>query len=129
MSTKTAVVTFVLVAGVGFLIYDATRSSAFRYLKVSEVCAQAGSLVGQTIRVRGRVRAGSVGYDKATATLRFEMTDGDARIAVSYKGLPPDALRDNAQVVATGVLRDPKHLAASQLQVKCPSKYEAAKNQ
>jgi cytochrome c-type biogenesis protein CcmE len=58
---------------------------------------------GTRIRLGGLVQAGSVVRAGAT-NVRFEVTDGNKTIAVSYAGILPDLFREGQGVVAEGAL-------------------------
>ena len=60
----------------------------------------------------------------ADLTLRFQMTDGDRAVPVSYRGVIPDTFGDKGEVVVEGVYRADGIFDASFLMAKCPSKYE-----
>jgi cytochrome c-type biogenesis protein CcmE len=46
------------------------------------------------------------------------------RMQVVYKGVKPDLLRNEAQAILTGKLGDDGVFYASELLLKCPTKYE-----
>ena len=56
----------------------------------------------------------------------FNMTDGEATLAVYYRGIIPDTFVDGADVVVEGQLQPDGVFAAHTLLAKCPSKYESA---
>jgi len=58
---------------------------------------------GARIRLGGLVAPGSVTRGDALA-VRFEVTDGNRAIAVTYQGVLPDLFREGQGVVAEGVL-------------------------
>jgi cytochrome c-type biogenesis protein CcmE len=57
-------------------------------------------------------------------TLLFNLTDGKATIEVTYSGVQPQGIKEGQKAVAIGKLTAPYHINATQLLVKCPSKYE-----
>ncbi len=57
---------------------------------------------GQSIRLGGMVEKGSVRHLPDGVTIRFVMSDGQARTAVSYRGIVPDLFREGSGVVADG---------------------------
>jgi cytochrome c-type biogenesis protein CcmE len=60
---------------------------------------------GQRINLGGLVEKGSV--DKSEAgVVKFTVTDGQNRLAVVYRGVPPDLFREGQGVVATGKVQD-----------------------
>jgi cytochrome c-type biogenesis protein CcmE len=57
---------------------------------------------GKAIRLGGMVEKGSVRREADGVTIRFIVTDGDARTPVSYRGIVPDLFREGSGVVAEG---------------------------
>lgn len=55
---------------------------------------------GKRLRLGGLVQPGSV--NRQGADVRFEVTDGNNKIAVAYAGLLPDLFREGQGVVAEG---------------------------
>ena len=114
--------TFLLVVGMnrpGGMVY---------YLTVSEFLEQPAPLEGE-FRVNGKVTLGSIERFPGGMDVRFELTDGETAIPVSYHGVIPDTFVDEAAVVVEGRLQDDGTFAAHHLLAKCPSKYEAADGQ
>jgi cytochrome c-type biogenesis protein CcmE len=58
---------------------------------------------GTRIRLGGLVAPGSLSHGEALA-VRFQVTDGNHAIAVTYQGLLPDLFREGQGVVAEGTL-------------------------
>src|SRR5262252_8006701 len=58
---------------------------------------------GARIRLGGLVAAGSVIRGDALA-VRFEVTDGNHAVAVTYQGVLPDSFREGQGIVAEGTL-------------------------
>lgn len=57
---------------------------------------------GTRVRLGGLVREGSV--QRGGAAVRFEVTDGNHALAVTYAGILPDLFREGQGVVAEGAL-------------------------
>src|SRR5579885_3162275 len=130
-----------LIAAVAYLITAAIQSTSEYYLTVNEVRAREAELSGQSLRIAGRVKPGTIRWDPATLTLRFTMMplppgpDGASVEPVAAGGAPvlfdvvargepkPDMLADNRDVIVEGRLSTPARLEASQVLTKCPSKY------
>lgn len=131
-----------VIAAVAYLITTAIQSTSEYYLTVNEVRARETELMGQSLRVAGRVKPGTIRWDPATLTLEFTMmslpqADGGAAVEPVAGAVPvlfkvvahgepkPDMLADNRDVIVEGRLRTPSQLEASQVLTKCPSKYVA----
>jgi cytochrome c-type biogenesis protein CcmE len=57
---------------------------------------------GRAIRVGGMIEKGSIRQESDGVTIRFLVTDGEARIPVRYTGITPDLFREGSGVVAEG---------------------------
>jgi cytochrome c-type biogenesis protein CcmE len=57
---------------------------------------------GRAIRLGGMVEQDSIRQESDGVTIRFIVTDGEARIAVRYTGITPDLFREGSGVVAEG---------------------------
>jgi cytochrome c-type biogenesis protein CcmE len=60
---------------------------------------------GQAIRLGGMVEKGSVTRLADGVTIRFILTDGQARTPVAYRGIVPDLFREGSGAVAEGKLQ------------------------
>lgn len=135
--------TALVVGAIVYLITTAIRSTSEYYLTVNEVAGRQAELVGQPLRVAGRVKPGSIAWDPATLTLRFGMipipdpnanpavrqvsTAEPASYTVTCAGEPkPDMLADNRDVIVEGKLDSAGHITATQVLTSCPSKYKPA---
>ena len=57
---------------------------------------------GKAMRLGGMVEKGSVQREPDGVTIRFVVSDGDARTPVRYRGIVPDLFREGSGVVAEG---------------------------
>ncbi|HEX5416023.1 MAG TPA: cytochrome c maturation protein CcmE [Chloroflexota bacterium] len=124
-SARVIVAALVVVAAIGYLVYNGFQSTSVYYLTVAELQSK-GADVG-SVRVAGIVAENSLQRSTTDSTIRFTVTDSGASMPVVYKGLVPDIFGPGIQVVveghynhATGVFE------ASTLLAKCPSKFTAA---
>ena len=140
-----------IVAAVVYLIVSSTQASAQYFLTVDEIIAKGGSITGRDVRISGAVVGETVQYDPQTLNLTFTIASipGDnkvieaegglatvlhaavvdpsrQRLVVIYNGPKPDLLRDEAQAIITGKLGEDGTFYASELLLKCPTKYEEA---
>ncbi len=60
---------------------------------------------GRGMRLGGMVEKGSVQRDRDGITVRFVVTDGQARTPVVFRDILPDLFREGSGVVAEGQLR------------------------
>ena len=77
---------------------------------------------GSRIRLGGLVKEGSVQRGDNLA-VRFEVTDGNRAMAVSYQGILPDLFREGQGVIAEGVLESGGGLKADSVLAKHDEKY------
>ena len=94
------------------------------YHTISEIKQQGDSAYGQDVRVAGTVAADSVQRDAVQLILRFTIDDGQQDLPVVYEGIVPDAFSAGGDVVVEGELGPDGVFQASELLVRCPSKYE-----
>ena len=106
----------------GFLAFRAFENSAAYYYTISEV--QANEVSEQKLRVKGQLVPDSVIYDASIPLLGFSLTDGDAHIQASYRGVLPDNFNHSEEVIIEGTLNSQGELLVSKLMLQCPSKYE-----
>ena len=78
---------------------------------------------GQTFRLGGLVKAGSVQRAADGVTLNFVVTDNQAETPVSYRGLTPDLFGEGQGVIATGSFDSSGHFQAEQLLAKHDENY------
>ncbi len=112
---------FLAVAYLGFMGF---RSSASYYYTVSELMAQGNIPPTQSVRVNGKVLAGSVEQKSSDLSLNFTVTEGGKNLPVVYHGVVPDTFRPDGDIVVEGTLDAGGVFQAKTLMPKCPSKYK-----
>ncbi len=111
-----------LLALSGGLAYSAFSSYLSPYMSVSQVAGN-DRYVGKEVQVMDTVVRGSVHWGEG-GTLFFKITDGESTINVTYRGTVPPGFKEGLKVAVSGRLDSPYHINASQLLIKCGSKYE-----
>ena len=134
-----------------YLLISATRSNTQYFMTVQELQEQQSELQGQKLRMSGAVIGETIQYNPETLDLSFTVAQipGDhrlieqmggmakvlaeavadpeaARMTIHYTGVRPDLLKDEAQAIVTGTLDENGVFQASELLMKCPSRYESA---
>jgi cytochrome c-type biogenesis protein CcmE len=71
------------------------------------------AVAGQSMRLGGMVEQHSVQRDPDGITIRFIVTDGKARLPVTYRGIVPDLFREGSGVVADGQLQSNQFVATT----------------
>jgi cytochrome c-type biogenesis protein CcmE len=123
MKIKTVhVIVVVLVVIAAILAYESISSDICPYLTVSEITKDS-EYVGKKVKILGTVTNAPTGWSEA-GFLLFNLTDGQATIAVTYTGSLSQSLKDGQEVGVIGVMDTPYHVNAAQLDIKCASKYE-----
>jgi cytochrome c-type biogenesis protein CcmE len=151
MRPKFIVGGLLILAAVAYLIYSSTQANAQFFITIDELLAKKDSMVGKDVRISGAVIGDSIQYDSQTLTLRFTVAHvpGDnkeidaqgglatvlhtavvnpsrRRLQVVYNGVKPDLLKNEAQAIMTGKLSEDGIFYASELLLKCPTRYEEA---
>jgi cytochrome c-type biogenesis protein CcmE len=79
--------------------------------------------VGKQMRAGGMVEKDSVIREKDSLTVRFNITDYQETVTVSYTGILPDLFSEDSGVVVTGVLQEDGTITASQVLAKHDENY------
>jgi cytochrome c-type biogenesis protein CcmE len=134
-----------ILVAIVFMIVNGTLNNAQYFITVEELTGRP-ELVGQDVRTSGVVLGETIDYDSDTLTIRFTManvpeeTDNLAqtlhlaamdldspRIPVVVENEPmPDLLQHEAQAIVTGELGEDGVFYATELLLKCPTRYEEA---
>lgn len=141
-----------ILAAIVYLIVSSTQASAQYFLTVDELKAKsAASLGNRELRISGAVLGDTIQYDSKTLTLTFTVAHvpGDNaeidkqgglaavlhaavmdpnrnKLKVVYQGAKPDLLKNEAQAIMTGKMGSDGAFHATELLLKCPTKYEEA---
>ena len=140
-----------IVAAIIYLIVSSTQVNAQYFVTVDELRAKGTQAVGQSLRISGAVIGDTIHYDPKTLTLTFTIANvpgstkevdaqgGLAKVlhdavndplrsrrSVVYIGAKPDLLKDEAQAILTGKVGADGVFTATELLLKCPTKYQAA---
>lgn len=115
----------VIVAALGFVVYQGLASNLVYYITPSELLAKQ-NVSGQSFRVGGQVTPGSVHWNVKTARLTFVMRDPKASIPVVSHGSPPQLFRAGAGVVVEGTYSHGTFLAST-LMIHHDNRYVAPK--
>jgi cytochrome c-type biogenesis protein CcmE len=138
-------------AAIVYLIWSSASASAQYFLTVDEIKARGSDYMGRELKVSGAVIGDTIKYDADKLSLEFSVAHmpgsqkeidslgGMAavlheatidptrnRIQVVYIGVQPDLLRNEAQAIMTGKLGEDGVFYASELLLKCPTRYEEA---
>ena len=86
------------------------RDRASYFYTPAEIAAGKAEL-GRAVRLGGMVERGSVQRLPDGVTIRFMLTDGQAKTPVVYRGIVPDLFREGSGAVAEGRLENGTFIA------------------
>lgn len=141
-----------ILVAVIYLIVSSSQANAQYFLTVDELMANKSQNMRRDLRISGAVIGDTIQYDPNTLRLTFMVAHvpGDnkeieaqgglaevlraavadpnrARLQVIVEGQPkPDLLRNEAQAIMTGRMGEDGVFHATELLLKCPTKYEEA---
>lgn len=116
----------IAMAGLSLLVVSALQDTVTYYRTPSEVAAHP-ALIGQHVRLGGRVVAGSIRH--TGVQINFAMTDGLREVAVVHQGDPPGTFREDQDAVVEGVPESDGVFHADRVIVKHSNEYRPANGQ
>lgn len=134
-----------MLAAVVYLIVSGTTTGARYFITVDELVTDS-QYVGQTVRISGAVIGDTIAYDSQNLIIDFTVANipenttdlaltlheavlspSASRLQVHLENtVKPDLLQNEAQAIITGELGADGIFYASELLLKCPSRYEEA---
>lgn len=116
----------VIAAVLGFLIYQGISNNLVYYITPSELLAKGAAADGQSFRLGGKVRTGSIQWNGRTHYLRFVLEDTKASVVVVSHDVPPELFSDKIGCVVEGTFLG-RYFNATNLMIKHSSDYVAPK--
>jgi cytochrome c-type biogenesis protein CcmE len=116
----------ILLVVVGYLLYLSFGSSVSYYVTVSEFFARGTELYDTNVRVAGKIAESNIRWQAEELSLEFEITEGGDIMPVIYQGAKPSGFKAGSDVLVEGEYNSDGIFRASQIILKCPSKYEEA---
>ena len=113
----------VALAVVAYLAFSNIGSALVYYVTPSELLARGNTAIGETVRLGGQVKAGSISGDPTDLT--FVLTDPDAEITVHSTAAPTRSFREGSGAVVEGQLGPEGVFEATRVIVKHDENYEA----
>ena len=114
----------ILVAVVAYLLSLSFGSSVSYYVTVSEFYARGTELHNTNLRMAGNIADSPVEWNAEDLELRFNITEGGDTMAVIFQGAKPSGFKAGSSILVEGKYHPDGVFHASQLIMKCPSKYE-----
>ena len=123
--------TKLVIGGVIIVVFLVWGASAFLKTTIRYVPITKARNCTRTVQVMGKIDFSTVKYDAEARELTFEVLDPEAtdphnapRLAVVYHGVVPGNFDQAKSVVLKGKPDASGRFVASQMLVKCPSKYQ-----
>jgi cytochrome c-type biogenesis protein CcmE len=109
---------------IGWIAFSGIGNALVYYVTPTELLSR-GDPHGQTVRLGGQVKAGSI--ERGSDQLTFVLTDGTTEIIVIASGgaLPTSSFREGSGAVVEGQLAAAGHFEAQQVIVKHDENYVA----
>jgi cytochrome c-type biogenesis protein CcmE len=107
------------------VIGTSTSGGAGNYnYSIAQLTKDMDEVAGKSIKVAGTIAKGSVRGQPASDSFRFDLADTEGnKVSVAYKKLLPDPFEEGRDAIVSGKVVNGV-LRASNLTVKCPSRYE-----
>ncbi|MFC1928578.1 cytochrome c maturation protein CcmE [Chloroflexota bacterium] len=115
----------ILIIVVGYLFYLSFGSSVSYYVTVSEFFDRVVELNDTNVRVAGMIADSPIDWNAEDLELRFSVTEGGETMTVIYQGAKPSGFKAGSNILVEGEYHSDGIFRASQLIMKCPSKYES----
>jgi len=113
----------VVVGVIAYLAFSSVGNALVYYVTPTELLARGHAAVGETVRLGGLVKAGSI--SGAAPNLQFVLTDGTHEITVHAATAPTRSFREGIGAVVEGELGADGVFEASQVIVKHDENYVA----
>ncbi len=112
---------FIVLSLAAALVLTALRDSIVFFNSPTDI-VEKQIQAGTRIRLGGLIKPGSIERNDAL-NVRFEVTDGNKSIAVTYRGILPDLFREGQGVVTEGALDPAGHFKADSVLAKHDENY------
>ena len=125
---KLALGASIIALAAAYLAFLGASVSWRYYVLVDECSAASDALLGQRLRVSGRIGANTlvVREDRSLAT--FALVGRQTQLKVTCPGPLPDNLAEDMDVVVEGSLQPSGQLQGEKVLTRCASKYQADKD-
>ena len=128
--TRFIIVATVVVLALFFMIWMAFGENTRYFLTVSEFNSKTDVQDGQMVRVSGMLVEGTFDRGEKSTISHFQLTDkeglnsGVAMLSAKYEGVLPDLFfNPHSEIILEGSYTGEGVFHASEILVKCPSKY------
>jgi len=115
----------IILIAVVYLLYLSFGSSVSYYVTVREFFDRSDELIDTNVRVAGNVADTPIKWNADDLELMFTITEGGKNMTVVYNGAQPSGFKAGSTILVEGKYGSDGVFRASQLILKCPSKYES----
>ena len=115
----------VVIVATAYMAYVGASASWKYYLTADECVADGARLVGQRMRVSGKVAPRSVQRDAEQRRATFTLRGTASELPVVCSQPLPDNLTEDMEVVVEGRLVEGQQLQADKVLTRCATKYES----
>jgi cytochrome c-type biogenesis protein CcmE len=113
----------VVIAVIAYIAFSSVGNALVYYVTPTELLARGDAAVGQTVRLGGLVKVGSV--QGSSNHISFVLTDGTHELRVTTSALPTRSFREGIGAVVEGELGADGVFQANQVIVKHDENYVA----
>ena len=106
-----------------YLAFSNIGSALVYYVTPSELLGRGDAAIGQTVRLGGQVKVGSISGDPTDLT--FVLTDGETEITIHSTSAPTRSFREGSGAVVEGALGADGTFEATRVIVKHDENYQA----
>jgi cytochrome c-type biogenesis protein CcmE len=110
------------IGGASALALSALQDQAAFFYAPGDVVGK-GVPLGKAVRLGGMVESGSLRRLADGVSIRFVVTDGQAKVPVAFRGVTPDLFKEGSGVVAEGRFNPDGSFAADNLLAKHDERY------
>lgn len=110
------------ILGASGLALSALKDQAAFFYAPGDVAGK-GLPLGRNVRLGGMVEKGSLVREADGVSVRFVVTDGKAKVPVSFRGVTPDLFKEGSGVVAEGQFQPNGSFIADNLLAKHDERY------
>ncbi len=126
MKRKFIIGAIVLLGGIGYLFYTMISGSLTYYETVSAFLDNSETRYDESVRVNGKIMDGSIDWNPQKIELKFKIADDKLNMPVVYNGPIPDNFADGKELTVEGKYAADGVFYATNILMKCPSKYVPA---
>jgi cytochrome c-type biogenesis protein CcmE len=112
-----------LLLAVGYLLFLGFGDSISYYVTVSEFSTRSEEFYDTNVRIAGKID-NPIDWNAEELELKFTITEGGENLSVIYHGAQPAGFKADSNILVEGKYHADGIFRASQLIMKCPSKYE-----